>query len=76
MALSLVLFEGATPEQSMPILATQDPTIIAVMRQLLFGRLREYSHSRTQHIHACPTTDDNDGEGESREQEVVSWAEE
>jgi hypothetical protein len=41
MSLSLVIFEGSTPEESIPILATKDPTIIAFVRQLLWSRLQD-----------------------------------
>ena len=41
MSLSLVIFEGATPEESIPLLATTDPTIIAFVRQLLWSRLQD-----------------------------------
>lgn len=40
MSLSLVIYEGSTPEESIPIVATKDPTIIAVVRQLLWSRLQ------------------------------------
>jgi hypothetical protein len=41
MSLSLVIFEDSTPEESIPVVATKDPNIIAVVRQLLWSRLRD-----------------------------------
>lgn len=54
MSLSLVIFEGSTPEQSIPLLATKDPTIIAFVRQLLWSRLQDralkaQTHDATPH---------------------------
>jgi hypothetical protein len=39
MPLSLVILEGPTPATSLPILATRDPHIISVVRELLLDRL-------------------------------------
>ena len=41
MSLSLVIFDGSTPEESIPVVATKDPNIIAVVRQLLWSRLQD-----------------------------------
>ena len=49
MSLSLVIFEGSTPEESIPILATKDPTIIAFVRQLLWSRLQDYALKAQTH---------------------------
>ena len=41
MALFLTVFEGDSPAQARPVLATSDPAIIAVVRRLLMDRLVE-----------------------------------
>ena len=43
MPLSLVILDGPTPQTSHPVLATQDPSIIAVVRELLLKRLEDKS---------------------------------
>jgi hypothetical protein len=39
MAIFLTVFEGDSPAHARPVLATADPTIIAVVRRLLMERL-------------------------------------
>jgi hypothetical protein len=39
MPLSLIIYENLSPEETYPLLATQDPDIIAVVRRLLMARL-------------------------------------
>ena len=46
MPLSLVILEGLTTATSQPILATRDPQIIAVVRQLLLDRLADQPTSK------------------------------
>lgn len=41
MAIFLTVFEGDSPAQARPVLATADPAIIAVVRRLLMDRLVE-----------------------------------
>ena len=41
MPLSLIILEGPTPQTSHPVLATRDPSIIAVVRELLLKRLED-----------------------------------
>jgi hypothetical protein len=41
MPLSLIILDGPTPQTSHPVLATRDPSIIAVMRELLLKRLED-----------------------------------
>jgi hypothetical protein len=44
MALFLTIFEGATPADAQPIIAIQDPEIMATLRSLLFQRLDTPDH--------------------------------
>jgi len=43
MPLFLVILDGPTPQTSHPVLATHDPSIIAVVRGLLLERLEDKS---------------------------------
>jgi len=44
MPLFLTIFEGATPADAQPIIAIQDPEIMAMLRSLLFQRLDTLDH--------------------------------
>jgi hypothetical protein len=44
MALFLTVFEGVTPADAQPIIAIQDPEILATLRSLLFQRLNTPDH--------------------------------
>ena len=41
MPISVVIFQGPTPELSRPILATHDPDIVRAVRQLLLAQLSD-----------------------------------
>jgi hypothetical protein len=55
MALFLTVFEGDSPAQARPVVATSDPAIIAVVRRLLMDRLAEAPTSPVLQLQRRPT---------------------
>lgn len=50
MPIFLTVFEGDSPAQARPVVATSDPAIIAVVRRLLWDRLAEAPTSPVLHL--------------------------
>ena len=67
MSLSLVIFDNPTPDEALPLLATHDPTVIAVVRQALLARLGDQPAASRDKIRFLLSYDEHEKAGDASE---------
>jgi hypothetical protein len=60
MPLFLTIFEGESPSEAQPLLATHDPAIIAAVRRLLLARLGHESRGKLLPLPRFPKSQQDD----------------